>query len=308
MLWLLAAACAPPRPEVIRHGHENEQEQEHEKTSAPSAEEGAEPMQEEPTDAENPDTLLSIDPNGSYFIGTLYENAPFDPTLPDGYCLEDGQRYRGATHRLGRQNLFGLDAIDPSLSFQTVLVRGEVRTPLTDKLVADGPCPPDDSPERQFRSDWMSDEGGYRTTREKLESVSYVWASSVEAISLLTIDDPNPQRPRKMRLGAAEEDGPAGQDITLTVQNPLSIELSDLVLLVHYEGGRGKPMPKYEPHHFSLAPGEARAFVVPPGIEETLDEGRLVGWTYAGAHLVCRKGPVRILPSAYFQLPEELGE
>jgi hypothetical protein len=204
---------------------------------------------------------IRVDGPRASFVGHLIANEPAHMTSPSQFCLEDGSLYEGAPHRLGRVNVFGLaGAVKPSMLGKTAIVFGERRPSLDAALKKLGPCPEDygkDWPHIQMRSDWVSDEGGFRTTREKLRGLSYIQGAAALPVKLH-------EAPRAGAAGAgarkADSDG-ASEDAlpsntTVFLLNPFNMPIEDLRVRVHYEGGPGKPMPHFEERRVRLAPGE----------------------------------------------------
>jgi hypothetical protein len=104
-------------------------------------------------------------------VGTLIENERFSVMHPSEYCLDDGVVYAGAPARVGTLNVFTTAAVAP-LAGTTVIARGTREPSLLAALEKRGACAADygNDPRElpQMRSDWVSPEGGFRTTRRKL--------------------------------------------------------------------------------------------------------------------------------------------
>jgi len=188
---------------------------------------------------------------GSCWVGVLRRNRSFDDILPAHHCLEDKKLWEGASHRIGRRNVFGVGGGADSLDGKLVLVRGTVGASLADALTLKGPCPAEGSASRQFRADWMADEGGYVTTRARLQTIPYLRASSVEPFPVLQVSNPTLENRRKEHWRGPVPHVPA----SATVHNPTG-SVWNLELLLHYEGGPGKPMPEYERRPVRVEPGQ----------------------------------------------------
>lgn len=189
----------------------------------------------------NPDGLLVVSGPHRVRVGSIDVNGAVDTLNPGAYCLDDGRHHRGAPHRLGRLPLFGLSA--PASGTMAVVV--EERGSLLDALVDLGPCPPDLAPPAlQIRSDWLPPEGGSRTTRARLAELPAVYAVAAEPIAVGTV---------------VRE----GDTFVVTLHNPFDVALSGLDWQVHREGGRGKPMPRYETVRVELPPGGAHVLRIP---------------------------------------------
>lgn len=171
------------------------------------------------------------------FVGVLSKNAMHSQTSPSAYCLEDGKLYRGADARVGDLNLF-IDRDVSSLAGKPVLARGSREPSLLDAVKEVGPCP-NERPEEhaQMRSDWVSPEGGFRTKRDRLRDQPFLRATEVVAIDLGSMLDGS------------------GERVIVELKNPFDRAMDGLRAVAHYEGGPGKPMPRYEPVKLSLPPG-----------------------------------------------------
>jgi hypothetical protein len=153
------------------------------------------------------------------------------------------KRRAGANRKL---NVF-VRALVESLAGKTVMARGEHVPSLFAELKKQGACPPDYGPNPvempQMRSDWMSPEGGYKTTRAKLEKLPCFRARSLQALQL----------GKKLSQDADR--------VVVELENPFAVSLSSLEGFAHYEGGPGKPMPRLEKRF------------LPPGGKQKLSHG-----------------------------------
>lgn len=173
-------------------------------------------------------------------VGTLVENERYSVTHPSEYCLDDGFVYAGAPARVGTLNVFTTAAVAP-LDGTTVLARGTREPSLLAALEQRGACAADYGDERrempQMRGDWVSPEGGFRTTRRKLEGLAGFRARSVTALHL---------------GGEISRDG---DTVVVELVNPFAASLDAIGAFARYEGGPGKPMPLRERLTLSLPPG-----------------------------------------------------
>lgn len=190
--------------------------------------------------------LLAVDTPGA--VGILRENRPRDATRPSEYCLDDGLHYAGAPARVGRVNVFAT-GFEPLVG-EPVLVRGRREGSLLSALTKLGPCPaPAPEEHAQMRSDWVSPEGGFRTTRARLENVSYFTEVTLTAVDL---------------------GGAISSDDAVTIfelRNPFAAPLDGLAARAHYEGGPGKPMPHFASIALRLPPGGRQRIEVPTSVE-----------------------------------------
>ncbi|MCC6993160.1 MAG: hypothetical protein IT370_00895 [Deltaproteobacteria bacterium] len=208
------------------------------------------------------------------FVGLLIENAPGDDFHPADYCLDDGQQWRGLPARLGRINVAG---VTPSAALygHHVIVWGRREASLDAVISKLGPCPPDDRPMAQMRSDWIADEGGYLTTHARLAATPVLRALRIEPLTLAGF--------------GALPDGGVGHGFSL--HNPFDAALSGS-LRAHWEGGRGKPMPHYVDQPFVVAPGATLTVALPfePGDVPDLDRA----WRLHAVHVVGSAGRVTV--------------
>ncbi len=173
---------------------------------------------------------LRVDDEHDLFVGLLRRNRPADQIAPSEYCLDDGKLWRGSDYRLGRINVFGVAAGEIQTGGDPVAVYAVRRPSLDAALVEVGPCPEGYGAEAdriQMRSDWVCDEGGFRTSHEKLATVPYLEASAVEVVRLHRIVDQSDTTTR------------------IELHNPFAVALEPIALRLHYEGGPGKPMPTF---------------------------------------------------------------
>jgi hypothetical protein len=213
---------------------------------APAAEQELADQDPEPSDG----ALLSADEPG--LVGMLIVNQRFSVIQPSEYCLDDGQIYAGAPARIGRLNVFARAPVE-ALGGKTVLARGRHEPSLLALLRKQGPCPDDygENPRElpQMRSDWISPEGSFLTTRAKLDKLPCFRARSVREVDL------------GQKLSAD------GDTIVVELRNPFAVSLSSLAARAHYEGGPGKPMPRLEKLELSLPPGGKQRFELAAEVE-----------------------------------------
>ena len=214
-----------------------------------------------------PPSSAGLLPLGSpALVGLLRANEPKLVTSPSEYCLDDGNLYRGAPARIGAVNVMTSEPL-AELSGKLVIAYGVLERSLVDALTLIGPCPAgygDDSPDRQMRSDWVSPEGGFRTTRHKLQDLPWLRSSSV--------------RPLALHRVVANGDGT--DQAVVELGNPFDTALDSLRARLHYEGGPGKPMPKFVPLALTLPPGGSQRVEVaarvdggPAGADEGTPRG-----------------------------------
>ena len=195
-------------------------------------------------------------------VGALIGNRPLGMSNPSEYCLEDGHLWQGSKFRLDDENLFGV-VIDPALVGKTVIIYGTSKPSLDSMLVKGAACPPgygDQESAMQMRSDWTSPECGFtigRSTHEKLRALSYLDAQAVFPVTFI-------------ESATSADDG----SFTVTVSNPLAAPIEGAEVVSHYEGGRGKPQPRYERQAITLQPGESKQVTVPRQLERELVDGQ----------------------------------
>jgi hypothetical protein len=190
--------------------------------------------------------LLAVDVPG--IVGLLRRNHPRDATGPSEYCLDDGVHYAGAPARVGDVNVFAT-AFESHVG-KHVLLRGRRESSLLAALTEIGPCPePSGEEHAQMRSDWVSPEGGFRTTRDKLRKLEYF-----KDVTILLLD-----------LGAVISSDDATTVIEL--RNPFAAPLDGLSARAHYEGGPGKPMPYFNPVALRIPPGGRQRVELPTSVE-----------------------------------------
>ena len=199
-----------------------------------------------PAPAVAPGHPAAIEVESPALVGILIANVPDSLVRPDSYCLEDGQHYLGAPARIGDRNVLSEAPLD-GLIGQLVVATGDPIESWLTALTPSGPCPPDlgahPAELPQMRSDWVSPEGGFRTTADRLAAIAAFRADRVEALDFIAVDHGTDQ-------------------VTVVLTNPWSEPLDGLVARAHYEGGPGKPMPRYEPIAIDLGPGARQSIVL----------------------------------------------
>jgi hypothetical protein len=213
-----------------------------------------------------------IDTRGDHdlLIGTLQLAESGHPGHPADYCLEDGKRWQGADFRMMDAPVFGLlrSKRVSDMAGEVVLVAAERKDDITTQIVDEGPCPEGyGEPWRmmQWRDDWTAPEGRrlYRSgpgatdtapwSHARLKTLSYFqtegWVEPLEVVQVEVIDKKG------------------GSVAAVTLHNPLNAPLT-LPVVLHYEGGPGKPTPRYEQVQVNVKPGERHTFTAPLTLTE----------------------------------------
>jgi hypothetical protein len=187
-------------------------------------------------------------------LGQLVANEKFSQTHPSEYVLENGHLYQGTAQRIGSLNIMPAPGLDASEHLgQLVLVTGRKSGSLYSALKDLGPVPSDYGraiPMAQMRSDWVSPEGGYRTTRAKLETLPVFFAKTVRTVNL------------------GEEITQTDETTQIRLTNPFNIPMTGLDAQVHYEGGPGKPMPTMRPLDLNIPAGGTQTLTIANIVEE----------------------------------------
>jgi hypothetical protein len=188
------------------------------------------------------------------FVGRVRKNEVFSFFAPLELCVRDeGKLFKNPPVRLESRNLVAPAPALAGVAGKIVVAYGKER-PLKEALAPLGPCGDEygkNQPLPQMRSDWISPEGGYTTTRAKLDKLSFIDATWVEIVVL------------------HEVVGRAVGERTIRVKNPFDAPLVGLEIKAHYEGGSGKPMPRFKPQKSDLPPGGHVDVVLPLRIDET---------------------------------------
>lgn len=216
--------------------------------------------------------LLRTDRDTHVFVGMLSRNASEDMTRPSEYCLEDGGLWQGAPFRLGRVNVIGLPLDLGVVPFKKPVAVFGKREPSLDAAIRRvGDCPDGygaEAERMQMRSDWVADEGGFRTTHAKLAETPFIRATGYEITrvhQVLGKDD----RVARVRF-----------------YNPFDEDLPELEVRFHYEGGPTKPMPTFVDRKLALPSGENVVLEVPlTPTGKPLDEGNKRAKHLVGIHL-----------------------
>jgi hypothetical protein len=193
--------------------------------------------------------LLRVDRDVDVFVGWLKRNASEDMMRPSEYCLEDGFLWQGAPFRLGRINVIGLPLDLGEVVFRKpIAVFGKKEASLDAALRKIGDCPEGYGREAemmQMRSDWIADEGGFRTTHDKLKQTEFIRAAGFETIRL------------------HQELGKDDRVTRVRLHNPFTEDIAELEVRFHYEGGPTKPMPTFDDKKLALASGASVDVEVP---------------------------------------------
>lgn len=201
--------------------------------------------------------LVKTDAAKDILVGQLVLNESGHPGKPSDYCLEDNKLWAGADYRIN-----GLPIFDLTLSKTTAesigqyFISGEKKFSIADRLREVGPCPDkygEPWNKMQWRDDWTAPEGsrmfspdGTGTepwTHARLKTLPYFAAEQVNRSSFITI---------------SYEKG----DAVITIYNLFDKPL-EMPLVLHYEGGQGKPQPHYETIPINIPPGETKTFSAP---------------------------------------------
>jgi len=229
-------------------------------------------------------------------IGRITGNIAFDTSVPSNYCLHD-RLYMGAGARIGRINLFRRPPLGAEVRRGMGMVSADLRSNLFARLAPAGGCPKFQPKIYQFRDDWYADEGGYQnTTAERLKGAQYLeMTGEITPVQLLEYTPPK-YKSRRSRAGDHEKTPP----LIVTVRNPFKTALNGLVLVIHYEGGRHKPMPHYEEVSLNLQPGEEVQKTI--AIHKPLSAGKAgeTGWwRFASASLEGSAGGCTFWPTTF---------
>lgn len=176
--------------------------------------------------------------NFSIQIGVLRQNVPKGLLNPSEYVLEDGYLYKGCDYRINGINIVDKTKKDlDKWAGKPVVIYYRQKTDLNQILVKDEKAPEDYGKEEsmmQMRSDWVSPETGFqigRTTKEKLKGISYYEVYDIVPYTGFKIKSDDTMT-------------------HLTIVNDFDVPMTDIKVTGHYEGGSGKPMPKYVPNSF----------------------------------------------------------
>lgn len=238
---------------------------------------------------------LAVEPGCT--VGKITANKPINDFRPGGYCV-DKVYYRGAPVRIGRSNLFGA-RFGANLAGKLVVLSTKRHSDLAKRLTRVGPCSDEQPFPIQFRGDWMADEGGYNNQLAKLAEASYLEAlTQPTALNMLEVKQPDEAAKSGRKSGSRPVS--IGQ-VKIAVRNPFDQPLSGLDLIIHYEGGPGKPMPFYETRKLNLKPGQRLELQFPTAIEREIKRGdqRSAWWKFSSATLAGQAGGCTFLPSTY---------
>lgn len=180
--------------------------------------------------------LLPVGRGARVFVGRLTENQQFSNHAPLEYCLEDGQRYLGAPHRLGSVNLAGKHDLTANDLGLVVVAYGTER-PLLELLQSLGACPVNygDGSAQPYTSS-ISPEGGFRARRSTLEKLSYIEAQSARVVTLHEVVENT------------------SSSVVVRIFNPFERPLHPEAR-ARYEGNVAQPMNKAVPILAPIAPG-----------------------------------------------------
>lgn len=224
--------------------------------------------------------MSKVPTDSTAFVGRLIANTPGDPQAPLEYCLPDGVRYQGPGFRLGRKQLVLERPPSPSTLNGPALVVGTPQRGLDQWITKLGRCEATTPGPLQMRSDWVADEADARgrTTRKRLAATTYIKATQARPLRFIEttpLEDP--------------------QSLRLTLTNIFDRAFDDdLEFSLYYEGGPGKPMPKFVPKPLgNLAPGASISFTVPRP-DRALKRRRKKAWNFRGYRLSGQIGAIRV--------------
>ena len=151
----------------------------------------------------------------------------------------------------------------------------------------------------QFRSDWYAAEGGYDTSSQARLSDAHYLDAEGAARTLEIIET----KPSTAHLQVDDEGERASVEIR--IRNPFVRPLTGLKLTLHYEGGGGKPMPKYIQKSVQLRGGESKLFTTPLELDlgQPARHGR--SFRFVRAHLSGESGGCVFLSNLEPMTPED---
>jgi hypothetical protein len=170
-------------------------------------------------------------------MSTLKKNSPDSRTSPSVYCLiEEKKKYQGFSYRISGKNLF-FDEEPKIDANQTYILTGTWKKDLTERIKELGTCEQEEVRE-QIRSDWLAEEnresgrlefiswGVGETTRKRLQELSYFHVTKIKKLDAIKCK----MKPKVVQLEI------------LPIPEWKGVQI---MMVSHYEGGRGKPQPKY---------------------------------------------------------------
>lgn len=197
-------------------------------------------------------------------LGVLTKNQPLGLANPSEYALEDGNLWQGAAYRIEGINLVyeGKENISPWAG-KLVFFQYSLEPDLNSILTLKGPTPQGYGQEEsmmQLRSDWMSEETGFtvgQSTKDKLKTIPWYKVSQMEEVTGFSV---------KQKEKSHE----------LNYMNPFQESLDEVNIKIHYEGGGGKPSPRYVHQSLgSLMAGEKGTLEFPDTIQEENEDKAL---------------------------------
>lgn len=166
-------------------------------------------------------------------LGILTLNRPKSLKNPSEYVLEDGYLYKGADYRINGINILNMSKKDLSdFGGKPVVIYYRLKKDLNNILKKQDKAPEDYGKEEsmmQMRSDWVSPETGFnigRSTKEKLKKINYYEVYDIVPYSGVNISK-------------------ADKSVNIEIRNDFDVTMTEIKVTGHYEGGRGKPVPKY---------------------------------------------------------------
>ncbi len=238
-------------------------------------------------------------PKERLYIGRLVSNHAFNDRVPDRYCLEDGGLWLGAPLRIGRLNLFPNTPVPDSLIGRFVAVIGVKKESLQKKIRRIDTCA-QSATTLQYRSDWLSEEGGTFTNHDTLKRIGYIEATAISEIELLSAPPPI-QRPRKVKSISSGHLKEPDKKLSITIHNSLPDPLNSIFLVIHYEGGARKVMPAYRSMKVALKPGESKSVHIPARIVQAGLRDNEV-FLYNTAYMIGKQEAIEFLGPSNFRV------
>jgi hypothetical protein len=189
-------------------------------------------------------------------IGSIIKNSSGSISAPSEYCVvpddyfsgqvqplegdqnhdpsqkEEAFLYKGFDYRINKTNLILPEKTDAEAIQKApiVMLTGTHVKDLTTVIQKIRPCNPNEYPVPQMRMDWASNECGAHpgiTTLKRLKSLSYFLADEATISTAIQVKEQN-------------------GTIAVEITNPFDFSLPCMTFAVHFEGGGGKPQPRFD--------------------------------------------------------------